>query len=505
MRRLIAVLAAVLAVAGTRMNVLAQADPLVPFQPVSGVVAEGETDRYTFAGVSGQVISARVTGADGFDPVVTLYDGSGARLIGDDDAFSGSRDALLQAVTLPRIDTYTLEVGGYGGSAGEYDLLLNTGFGEIAYTSDFADGDAWAPADTDTTTWDGQAGAGQIGFTGLAASGIVTYQEDSYQDAAVRAQVSGVSGATWVAGVTARATEAGAYAFQVNADGRWRFVYLAGDAPPEVLSDWRSHPAIRPGETRFSIMMMARGGGFDFFYSDAFLGSVADAGRIRAGQIGLLAGTIATQSATTGVTYESVQVTVPATNDGEDVIPAELIISDGVNMAQALVRRHVAGANGELTLTVPTATVTFARGGVSTFLLGQRREFTDFALGATVTLTNGRLDPNGCGLVFRYTDDANYAVAFLDAQGGHGVSEQVEGQFQPGLFAESDRLAGGGQHHLLVIASGNRLFYYIDGISAGSMEIGEQAGQVGAAVVNYAASETNCTFANVWLWEWPAA
>jgi hypothetical protein len=489
------------------MSGLASAQSAVtvtPFEPVTGEVTDANPLAYTFSGISGQVISVSVTADDGFDPVVALRDSSGTRLIGDDDALGESRDALLQAITLPRTDTYTLEVSGYGDSVGGFTLLLTTGFAEIAQISPLDDVAAWRPLDTASTTAESVDSGIRVGFDGQAAAGTLLSSAGAFQDFAVRAQVSAVTGTSWVAGLAGRENGGSLYAYQVNSEGRWRFVFIDGDST-EVLSDWRSHPAIRPGETRFSLMLMARAGGFDFFYDDAFVGSLADTNRIRAGRIGLLAGTTSSVTAQVGVTFESVQVTAPVTAGDAVVIPNELIVGDGVSMAQALVRRHVAGADGELTLTVPTATVNFARGGINTFLLGQRRSFGDFALGATVTISNPRNDPNGCGMVFRYTDEANYVAAFLDAQGGYGASEQVAGQFVPGLFDQQERLAGGGQHHLLVIASGNRLFYYIDGISAGSMDLEAQAGQVGAAVVNYAASETNCTFTNVWLWEWPAA
>ncbi len=171
-------------------------------------------------------------------------------------------------------------------------------------------------------------------------------------------------------------------------------------------------------------------------------------------------------------------------------------------MSQAVVRRHVAGANGILALTVPEATVSLTRPGLDYLLLGQGTLFGNFAMGATVNIQSSLEAEVGCGLIFHYQDESHYTLAFLDETGGYGISRRVGDVFEPGLFGENPDWAGRGTHHLLIIADDNRLYYYVDGISAGSLDIQSQAGQVGAAAINYVAMDTTCTFSNLWLWEW---
>jgi hypothetical protein len=155
-----------------------------------------------------------------------------------------------------------------------------------------------------------------------------------------------------------------------------------------------------------------------------------------------------------------------------------------------------------LSLTVPESSVEYARPGIQRLMLGRGVSYTNFAMGATVNMVPAMSGAVGCGLVFRFTDETDYTLAFLDATGGYGVSQRQGEDFLPGLFGESPDFAGGGSHHLLIVANENTVYYYVDGHYVGLFENPPQQGQVGTAVVNFEGINNACNFIDLWLWEW---
>ena len=85
-------------------TVLARTSPLYPFQ-----------------GRAGDHVRIRVLGVDGFDPLVLLLAPDGASLIGSDDV-----DGLNPIIdyVLPADGTYFVEIGGYGGTGGTMQLII---------------------------------------------------------------------------------------------------------------------------------------------------------------------------------------------------------------------------------------------------------------------------------------------------------------------------------------------------------------------------------------------
>jgi hypothetical protein len=135
-------------------------------------------------------------------------------------------------------------------------------------------------------------------------------------------------------------------------------------------------------------------------------------------------------------------------------------------------------------------------------MLGRGVTYDNFALGATVDIRPSISGPAGCGLVFRFAGETDYTLAFLDATGGYGVSKREGENFLPGLFGENPDFAGGGTHHLLIIADTNTVYYYVDGHYVGSFDNAPFEGQVGAAVVNFEGINNLCHFTDLWLWDW---
>jgi hypothetical protein len=481
--------------------VLAQVE-LVFNTPVRGEITPGETQVFSFNGKSGQVISALAESAGTLDPVLTLVDADGDALLHNDDfAFPESGDALLQAVTLPYNGRYAVEVSGWGDTAGQFTLTVSEGFAVIEHADGFTDGADWtALADeTDVTQREGTL---ELTVRGQRAARAAFGVGVDSADVAAFVDIDGIANPSgWIAGLALRRVGESYYALQINSEGRWRFVRVQGDEQT-IVRDWTGHPAIVPGENSFRLGVFARGGAFDFFYDGAYVGTTSDGALPAAGDIGVMAGTLSSLESETAAAFSQLTITRPLLVDGAMPIPAQIPVGGGTAMAQALSRSHVVQGDGVMAMTVPEASVTYSRPGVNRLMLGQNTAFGNFAFGGTVTLGQLQQGPGGCGLVLRYSSEAEYALAWLDGDGAFGLSVKENEEFAPGLFGADPALATRATHHLLVIASDSILHYYVDGVSAGELSVPLTDGEVGVAAVNFESLDTTCTFNNLWLWRW---
>jgi hypothetical protein len=473
------------------------------YTPVNGSIDAGETQAWQFAAQSGEVLSLLVEAGSGdFDPVLTISDRAGNTLTSNDDyAYPETRDSLLEAITIPRTESYTLTVSGFNGTAGDYRLTVFSGFAQIAERDGFGSDSDWQPLDESLAA---SLSDGQLTLTAVGASqrGLAVGALQPLANVAARVLIQSVNNPTgWTVGITARRNGSDYYLFEVNDEGLWRFS-LVQDGEATVLRDWINHPNIVPGKTTFSLSLLANGAGFEFFYDDGFIGTVSDTTLTQAGEVGLMVGTTTAQETETTAVFSDLVLTTPLLIDGERIIPQELTVADGPIMEQALQRRHVVSAAGSMSLTVPESSVEYARPGVQRLMLGRGVTYTNFTMGATVELRPALSRPVGCGLVFRFADETDYTLAFLDAMGGYGVSLRQGENFMPGLFGENAEFAGGGTHHLLIIADETTVYYYVDGQYVGFYENPPQEGQVGTAVVNFEGIDNACRFTDLWLWEW---
>ncbi|HRF97587.1 MAG TPA: hypothetical protein PLZ51_20405, partial [Aggregatilineales bacterium] len=96
----------------------------------------------------------------------------------------------------------------------------------------------------------------------------------------------------------------------------------------------------------------------------------------------------------------------------------------------------------------------------------------------------------------------NYAIAYLDNVGGYGVSVRRGDTFSEGIFGENSAWTIINESQLLIAVNDGILYYYVNNIFVGQLDVGLAEGQVGNAVVNFATIRTNCQFRNTWVWQW---
>ncbi len=486
------------------LPVPALAQQTLPFNlPTSGTVPPNGVQTWTFSAQSGAVLSFVATAASpDFDAALTLSDSSGRALISSDDYNYPDRlDPLLEAVTMPRADTYTLTVSGVNGTSGDYVLTMLPGYSVLDYSDDFSS-TSWQALTPTLVRSDQNDERLSLSINGIRASGVAfDAQSDPVADFYAQADVVSVSNPTgWVVGLALRRQGDRYYLLSINSQGYWRFTLVNG-GDEQVIRDWTLHPNVIPGQTTFTLSVLAKSVGFDFFYNSGYIGSVSDNALTEAGQIGLMIGTTAASTGTTDATFDNLIVTTPAQINGADLIPQQVMSGDGRTIVQALKRSGMVSADGEMALTLDQSSVQYAHPGVNRVMLGRGTQYTNFAIGATVDVAPAAPGPAGCGIVFRYTGEQDYTLAYVDQAGGYGVSVRTADGFLPGLEGINP-LLGAGQHFLLLIANEGDVYYYIDRQLVGSVANSPVDGEVGIAAINFELNSTTCTYSNLWLWKW---
>jgi hypothetical protein len=478
--------------------------PLSLFTPVLGEVQPGETQNWMFTGVDGAALSFRVEAISGnLDPVLRIRNSAGQPLISNDDyAYPVDKDALLESITVPRTDTYTVEISGYGSTTGEYLLNMTYGFADVALQETFDTITGWA-AVNDVAALDSADGRIALNLTGVQISDTaVNDSTDPLTDYYAQVDITVVSQAGgWAAGLAARQQDDGSsYVFSVNDRGRWRFVLHPAEGDDQVLYNWTPHPAIVAGETVFTLGLMVNDTGFDFFYNGQLVGHTVDDTILNSGRVGLALGTGTALNSRVSAQYDNLLITTPIEINGQRLTPQQIIQGEPAVLVEELRRRGVIPAVGEMALTVSESFADYRNPGISRLMLGRGTLFIDFALGTTVSWESASEGMTGCGLVFRQRDDTHYLLAYVDQMGGYGVSQRDGDSFLPGIFGE--QAASSGPYQLVIVAASNRVLYYINGLLAGELMIEGEEGEVGNAVVNFEPINTSCQFTNTWLWRW---
>lgn len=97
-----------------------------------GAVVTGTIDTempeqvYTFDGTAGTVVTLRTTTLTGnLDTILTLRDPDGNDVVSNDDADFTTRDSLIDGLELPVDGTYTVVVGRFEDTAGEFELTFS--------------------------------------------------------------------------------------------------------------------------------------------------------------------------------------------------------------------------------------------------------------------------------------------------------------------------------------------------------------------------------------------
>ncbi|MCU0497117.1 MAG: hypothetical protein MUF87_07185 [Anaerolineae bacterium] len=474
---------------------------LESFVTVSGVVPANGADTWQFSATEGAVISLYVEGENGFDPIVQLFNSTGV-LISENDDFNYPTDtaALLQAVTLPRTDQYTVIITGFEGNGGTYSLQRLNGYAIETARETFEGEPNWA-----TTTRDliiDQAG-GQLA---LALSGI---QQSAYANNTVgetfgnfyaHTEIQNVNGRNgWITGLTLRQTGNQFYALTLNHLGQWRMI-LWRNGVQTVIRDWTNHPAIPAGQDRFSFGVLANGRTFDVFYNNAFVGQAIDQGNtLSEGRVGIMVQTINAPNSQTQVSYDALIITTPYQLDGQEILPTMLAPGGQALITQELERRRVIPSGGQVALNAAESFAQQINAGVNRQILARGTTFEDVVISTTVTWRSATSGLVGCGIVFGNLSESEHSLAYLDQLGGYGISDRDGEQYAPGIFGDGLTFAQTDQQ-LLIVRVGENVHYYINRRYVGTAILPPRIGEIGIAAVNFEPIDTTCEFRDTWVW-----
>lgn len=492
----------------------AQTTSITPLTPYEGTITvPGETQSWSFSGQEGGVVSVLVTATGELDPVLELRSSSGQVLITNDDfAYPGRRDALLQAITLPRIDTYTASVYGFGDTVGDYTLTLFPGYAEAAINEDFEPFTGWEAEGTDSAALEAVEGQAVLTLEGVREfARIERSGAEMLEDFFAQVSVDVQRGRGWRAGLALRGTGDGYYALALGESGSWRLDFIGDDGTARQVRDWTAHPAIVAGTARFTIGVLVNGATFDVFYNGAWVGQAVetqtDAPDV--GQVGLYGATSDAVGSGMIAAYDDFMLTLPLRLGETEIMPTALVPGGQALTVQELERRRVIPTGGSLALNVPESSGRQVEPGVNRVLLGRGATFSDYVLHTSFTLTTGSPEALvGCGLLLGNLSETEHAVAFLDRRGGYGISARDGENYAPGLFGENEGFAGGQRHDLVIVKLGARAELFVDRQHAGGLDLPsamDAPAQIGNTVVNYERSDTSCSFSDTWVWSLPAA
>ncbi|MCD4687269.1 MAG: hypothetical protein K8S97_15180 [Anaerolineae bacterium] len=510
-RLLLAVLLLLLTGARVLPAARAQDDGLLPlpfFETQHGTLNDTTPMiEYTFEGTGEQVISLLVVTLSGdLDPVVQVINPLGIIVAENDDLDSLVRDAGLEAYALPESGTYTVRVmrylGAGGTTSGEYALTLTPGFARTEWRE---------PFDPGAVSWLDPTGVGlPLSGGGLRlrvsepGSSLRAFQPEpvAYQNVYVQADAELFGVMSYAEfGLVLRAQgpdRARAYVFKVNTDAQWA-VEMQDETGVFVLRSWSSSSALTGDD--WQIGVLARDERFDLFVNGALVGTLIDDRLPEAGAVGLYAGSRADQTdmvtvifdnvvATTrlGTTYAGWPLALQAWNapDPEEIIN-ELAAGGHIN---PWVQHDLYLPEKRIAVTDPDA--------VFELIGTDQAVYDDFVMGAWANvITTG--DDGGCGVTYRWQDERNLDMVFVDSGGGFGVVQARDGELLTNAYDFSPMVGVDGSQ-LLVIARGGEIILYVNGVLVTQEQVLPGEGRVGVALLNYADVPTNCSWSNIWVW-----
>ena len=469
---------------------------------VEGALDSAEADQYQLTALELTLVSFHLAALEGtLDPVLTIYDSSGKRLISNDDSFwPEALAAVIQVFVIPRLDTYTIEVSAFGDTAGGYRLRVLPGYDTVALHDTELSPSNWEVVTGEAVI--AQAGKGRmlVELEGLARSSTLLgtgfpQEPDAYFEVQLENYSSAADGQV---GIIFRYLRPDLLSrLLLNGRGFWR-IERVDEGDIIVVRNWGTHPAIVAGEKDFRLGLLVSGQHIDVVYNGQVVGTLEDKNIAETGQVGITMRTADVFGSRLSFAVTDVIMTAPTRVAGNSLFPQQLKARNYYAMADVLTRQQLFRVGGTIKMALPESTVRHMAAGVTPYVLGVGNQFADLAVSAKLSLQSRGSENGGCGLLFHHVDDQHYTLAYVTATGDYGVSQRTYAGFATGIYGKRPA-SDLEKHEMLVIAQGSTLHYYLDGIHVGSMPYTQQNGEVGIAVVNYEPVDTHCIFEDFWV------
>jgi hypothetical protein len=503
---LFALLASLFAVAPV-LPARAQTDVLVLLENVESFIDPSQPEEiFTFNARANQYLAVRVQATSGdLSPVLEIYSAENELLAAGE--YFGNATSVENFV-VPADGTYTVRVTGQADSSGNYTLSLLPGYSTLLMNDTLDSGQAplrvWSNANASSEVVGGMlrvrlSAESQLTYT---TSERISAVSDLYFGADMRIEESGDY---WESGLAFRATDSDGtlifYVFFINAEHQWRVVLSRADGLL-VLQDWTDLPGESAGfGATVNLGVMTQGDTFTLFYNGDSVGTVQD-GQLPTGTIGVAIGTSEAPSNFVSSLFDNFVVTLPITNE-EAIAPITL---SQWNRVSSSILGEIANAGlirgeGTQAFALNEAFVTNNTAGSIVFVpLVINRQFGNFVYSADVFWDSNSTD-TACAFEFRTVDEQNFSIVYFDRKGGYGIRQIENGEVIVSDYNLSPAInvANRVNNRLTVIAFGERVTVYINGILTIDREVSPAVGTVSIAAYNYADASNYCQFVNLWL------
>jgi hypothetical protein len=493
-------------------RILAQPNSMLTLlKPMAGEITEAQSEqRWTFEAAKDQRLSIRMQATSGnLNPHVELLDSSGKSLgVGRHGSFGNS---TIDAFVAPAAGIYTLRATRDPSdkpTAGTYTISLLPGFSYLL-VNDPAD------ARSPMRTWKDAAGVAQISEgklrLQLTADNRYTYTtaeklgafKNLYIQAEMRPEQS--SG-YWECGLLLRGVRRDSglefYVFFVNSEGKWKLA-IGQPGGLKTLRDWTILPGtVQPDAT---LGMMIKDSQLTLFYNGRIIADLTDASLAGPGLFGVAIGTGKAPSNTTTILFDNIVVTLPADESANApvTIPTKLVRwqQTAIPILEELLAARLIPNMGKPGLEEKDA---FVSNNTKTIILqpmAKSVSFTDLVYSADIIWESNN-ENIACGLEFRASDDKNFTIVYIDRKGGYGILQRSE---KEGDVASLYNLAAQitrdnrAVNRVTVIAIGNALIVYINGVYITHVNVKQASGITYIAAYNYEQASSLCQFKNVWL------
>ncbi|MEP7285660.1 MAG: hypothetical protein ABI947_07830 [Chloroflexota bacterium] len=484
-------------------------------QPASGEISTLQHEQsWSFSATKGQRLSVRMQATSGdLNPFVELLDKTGKVLASSSS--TSLHNVTIDAFVAPETEKYTLRASFAKtgkATAGMYSIWLLPGYSFLLLND---------PSGTNAPirTWkltnafsrfvenkvEMQLTANNA-YTFTTVADKLGVFKDLYMQADIEPQAAK---SYWEAGLLLRSAKQNDvqqfYVFFVNSDNKWKLTFGQPGAL-KVIRDWQPLPTTTQSPVA-TLGMMVKGNQFTLFYNGQVIGEITDDTLGDPGSFGIAIGTGKAPNNNTNVRFSNFVVTLPA-----DEAPASpLGIPDKLHdwqraqegvLAELSQLRLIPGI-GKTGLEIKSkAFVTNnTAGGIAYQPLAESLNFTDLVYSADVTWEASN-DNVACALELRAADDNNFTIVYFDRKGGYGVRQVSEKDgVTVSLYNLSDAIVKDnlGINRLTIIAVGNNLIAYINGILIANLTVKQTSGGVRIAAYNYQRASSICQFTNLWL------
>ena len=141
-------------------------------------------------------------------------------------------------------------------------------------------------------------------------------------------------------------------------------------------------------------------------------------------------------------------------------------------------------------------------------LVGSERAlYDDFLMGASVVISTEDGASSGCGLLFRYQDERNLGLVYIDRAEGFGLVQAQDGALTTNVYdrvrlnqSMPNPLNQPSPDRLLLVAQGEQVSLYVNGALVARETLIAAPGRAGIALLNYEDVVTHCAIGDLWVW-----